>query len=224
MIPHNLTSTTVRIAAMCCVLVLLLLPATAQAQFQTVTIPVGNGPVALALNHTTHLLYVANQSSNSVSVIDTNPGNPTFNTVVAGPIPTGTAPFAIAVNEASNRVYVANNGSASVTIIDGALNTIINTIPVNIAPINPQTNPPTTFPFHPVALAVNPNTNEIVVGNADCGFAVIDGASSKVEYTNYLGLCGQNAVAVDTVTNAIFVAAKNDADVQMFTRTVVNGT
>ena len=224
MTSHNLTRTTVQIAAMCCVLVLLLLPAGAQAQFQTVTIPVANGPVGLALNQTTHLLYVANQSANSVSVIDTNPGNPTFNTVVAGPISVGTAPFAIAVNEVSNRVYVANSGSANVSIIDGASNTVIGTTAVNIAPITPQTNPPTTFPFHPSALAVNPSTNEIVVGNADCGFVVIDGVSSQVEYTNYLGLCGQNAVAVDLVTNAIFVAAKNDADVQMFNRTIVNGT
>jgi YVTN family beta-propeller protein len=224
MISHNLTRTTVRIAAMCCMLVLLLLPAGTQAQFQTVTIPVANGPIALALNQTTHLLYVANQSANSVSVIDTNAGNPTFNAVVAGPIPVGTAPFAIAVNQGTNRVYVANSGSGNVSIIDGASNTVITTIAVNIAPISPQTNPPTMFPFHPSALAVNPNTNEIVVGNADCGFVVIDGASSKVEYTNYLGLCGQNAVAVDLVTNAIFVAAQNDADVQMFTRTVANGT
>jgi len=216
--------TTVRIAAMCCMLVHLLLPAGAQAQYQTVTIPVGNGPIALALNQTTHLLYVANQSANSVSVIDTNPANATFNTVVAGPIAVGTAPFAIAVNQVTNRVYVANSGSASVSIIDGASNTVIGTIAVNIAPITPQTNPPTTFPFHPSALAVNPNTNEIVVGNADCAFAVIDGVSGHVQYPDYPGLCKENAVAVDLATNAIFVATQADLDVQMFSRTIVNGT
>jgi YVTN family beta-propeller protein len=224
MISHNLTRTTVRIAAMCCMLALLLLPATAQAQFQTVTIPVGNGPIALALNQTTHLLYVANQSANSVSVIDTNPANPTFNTVVAGPIPVGTAPFAIAVNEGLNRVYVANSGSGNVSIIDGISNTVITTIAVNISPTSPPTNPPTTFLFHPAALAVNPNTNDVVVGNSDCAFAVIDGGSNHVEYPNYPGLCPQNAVAVDVTTNAIFVASEEGSDIQMFTKTLVNGT
>jgi YVTN family beta-propeller protein len=224
MISHDLMRTTVRIAAMCCMLVHLLLPAGAQAQFQTVSIPVGNGPIALALNQTTHLLYVANQSANSVSVIDTNPGNPTFNTVVAGPIAVGTAPFAIAVNESTNRVYVANSGSANVSIIDGASNTVIGTTAVNIAPITPQTNPPTTFPFHPSALLVNPNTNEIIVGNADCGFAVIDGVSNHVQYPGYPGLCKQSALGVNLATNAIFVAAQADGDIQMFDRVFVNGT
>src|SRR3974390_571330 len=70
------------LVAICFLLAGLLLPLAGRAQVQTVTIPVGNGPIALALNQTTHMLYVANQSANSVSVIDTNAANATFNTVV----------------------------------------------------------------------------------------------------------------------------------------------
>lgn len=212
MISQNLTRTTVRIATLCCVLVLLLLPATARAQFQTVTIPVGNGPIALALNQTTHKLYVAIQGSNSVYVIDTDPNNPTFNTVVAGPLAVGSSPSAIAVNETTDKIYVANSGSASVTEIDGGSNSVVATIVVNTLP----TNPPTTFVFHPASLAINPNTNQIYVGNADCSFAAIDGNTNNVRHPDYPGLCGEQAVAVNLNTNKVYVGSQGDLTIQLY--------
>lgn len=202
-------------------LVWLLASSAAYAQFQTITIQVGAGPVALALNQATHLLYVANESSGSVSVIDTNPANATFNTVVAGPIPVGTTPYAIAVNEATNRIYVANSGSASITVIDGASNTPIATIPLGIG----KTTIPPTCPssFNPDSLAINPNTNQIYVGDASCAFAAIDGNTNTVRYPDPSGLGAEIAVGVNTASNMIYVASRDDSDIEMFNENTTGG-
>src|ERR1700736_3417162 len=55
--------------------------------------------------------YVANEHSNTVSVIDT-----ATNTLVAT-IPVGTIPFAVAVTPNGKRVYVTNDGSNTVSVI-----------------------------------------------------------------------------------------------------------
>lgn len=191
-----------------CLLAFFLLGTRAYAQYQTVTIAVGSGPVALAINQATHTLYVANEGSNSVSVIDTNPASPTFNTIIAGPIAVGTAPTAIAVNAITNRIYVANRNSGNVSIIDGASNTVVATVAVNMAP--------TLIPFHPAALAVNTNSNQIYVGNLDCGFAAIDARNNSVHHPNFPGLCGPVALAVNLTTNRIHVVEKDDSDIEMY--------
>ncbi len=83
-------------------------------------IPVGDGPIAVAVNEATNRIYVANYGSNSVSVIDGATGN-----LIGSPIAVGDAPDAVAVNEATNRIYVANLDSGSVSVIDGATGNLI---------------------------------------------------------------------------------------------------
>src|SRR5690348_11207630 len=84
-----------------------------QAQNVTATVPVGLQPAAVAVNPVTNKIYVAIQSSNSVTVMDG-----ATNTVAAANA--GALPFAIAVNPAVNKIYVANANSNNVTVIDGA--------------------------------------------------------------------------------------------------------
>jgi YVTN family beta-propeller protein len=85
-------------------------------------IPVGNTPLYVAANTTTHRIYVTNLNDNTVSVIDGN-----SNTVVAT-VPVGNAPMGIDVNAVTNLIYVASSGSSFVSVIDGNSNKVTNNI------------------------------------------------------------------------------------------------
>ena len=87
----------------------------AAAQNGTITVPAGSGPNVVAVNPVTNKVYVANQGSDNVMVID---GVTNATTTVA----TGSIPIAIAANPVTNKIYVANVGSNNVTVIDGATN------------------------------------------------------------------------------------------------------
>jgi DNA-binding beta-propeller fold protein YncE len=76
-----------------------------------------NGPQAITITPSGDYAYVTNQAGNSVTVIDTNPASPTFNTVISAPslasgfnLPTG---LAIAPNGQygyiANAAFAANN-------------------------------------------------------------------------------------------------------------------
>ena len=69
----------------------------------------GTTPVAVAVNPLTNKIYVANQGSANVTVID---GTNNSTTTVA----TGSTPIAVAVNPVTNKIYVANSGSGNVTV------------------------------------------------------------------------------------------------------------
>ena len=67
----------------------------------------------MAVNPVTNKIYVANDTSNNVTVID---GATNHNHCAAG-----TAPYAVAVNPVTNKIYVANLHSNNVTVdSDGA--------------------------------------------------------------------------------------------------------
>ncbi len=87
-------------------------------------ISVGSAPSALALSSDGTRLYVANRSSNSVSVININVGANTYTRVDANPgssssmdISVGSAPSALALSSDGTRLYVANSSSQSVSMI-----------------------------------------------------------------------------------------------------------
>jgi len=73
--------------------------------------------------------YVANQASDTVSVIDT-----ATNTVVAT-IVVGNDPYDVAVSPAGTRAFVTNAFSGTVSVIDTATNTVVATIPVGDEPV-----------------------------------------------------------------------------------------
>ena len=73
-------------------------------------------PAAVAVNPVTNKIYVANCSSNNVTVIDGATNATTHGA------PPGTILVAVAVNPVTNKIYVANYGSNNVTVIDGATN------------------------------------------------------------------------------------------------------
>ena len=204
-----------------CGVALTALPATSQTLLTTIA--TGSKPVALAMNPATNKLYVANQNSNSVTVIN----EATYSTAT---IPVGALPTAIAVNPATNKIYVTNQNSNNVTVIDGAssstavvptgrspqavaINPLTNHIFVanyqgnSVTAINGLNNLTFTIPVgaYPSAVAVNSTTNKIYVTNLVSNtVTVIDGVTGNPA-TVPVGAY-PNAVAVNPLTNKIYVA------------------
>jgi len=140
-------------------LVLMGAPGVSVAQTVVVTVPVGTNPWAVGVNPTTNKIYVANQGSNTVSVI-----NGADNSVVAT-VPVGRYPYAVGANPETDKVYVANICSNTVSVINGADNSVA-TVPVGVCPI---------------AVGVNPTTNKVYVANmSSSNVSVIDGASDRL--------------------------------------------
>jgi YVTN family beta-propeller protein len=150
-------------------------------------------PIGISLNPSTKKIYVANEFSNTVSVVDI----PTLK--VEETINVEDFPYAIDSNVLNNRVYVTNRGSNSVSVIDGSTNSILYNISVEKSPIG---------------IAVNPTASWIYVTNLDSGsVSIIDGISNTVEKTMSLdgreGGAGRGGlpygVAVNALTNRIYV-------------------
>jgi YVTN family beta-propeller protein len=160
-------------------------------------IAVGNAPVGVATDPVTNTVYVANNSDNTVSVI-----NGATNEVTAT-VHVGTAPLGLAVNPTTNRIYVANNGANTVSVIDGTSNIVIGVVAVGNGP---------------VAVAVDPVTNKVYVANSTGNsVTVIDGATNLVTATVAVGTSPQG-LDVDTTTDLIYTANSVDNTV-----TVING-
>jgi YVTN family beta-propeller protein len=152
-------------------------------------VSVGAYPVALAVNVQTNKIYVVNQNSNKVTVIDGATNGTTS-------VPTGNSPRALAINPTTNKIYVANDSSNTVTVIDGATNHT-STVPVG---------------SYPCALDVNLATNKIYVSNYNSNsLTIIDGATNA---TSTLAL-GRHPcpVAVDSPTNKVYIGNRGDGNV-----------
>jgi YVTN family beta-propeller protein len=97
-------------------------------QTTTVSDPHASAPNGIAVNLVSNKIYVANYSSNNVTVID---GATNKTTTVAGPNEFG--PYGIAVNALTNKTYVANQSSQNLTVIDGATNRAVTILDPNSA-------------------------------------------------------------------------------------------
>ncbi len=147
------------------------------------TIQVGSSPTGIGVNTQTNKIYVANEFSNTVSVIDA-----TTNTVIKT-IPVGTRPLDVDVNMQTNKIYVANYNSNTVSVIDGTTDTVVSTITVGS---NPQ------------LAAVNPTTNKVfITNNLSNTVSVIDGGSNTVVSTIPVA-AGPGGIGINTVTNKIY--------------------
>jgi len=80
------------------------------------TLAVGDTPVSISVNPNINLAYVANQFSNTVSIIDGK------RNVIVSNITLGRSPSAVSINPNTNLVYVANSGDNTLSIINGTAN------------------------------------------------------------------------------------------------------
>src|SRR5437763_14951 len=81
------------------------------------TVRAGSFPVAVTVYPLTNKIYVANNTSASVTVIDGRTNTTRTIRDVPGAFANG-----IAVNTRTNRIYVANSEAGNVLVIDGSTN------------------------------------------------------------------------------------------------------
>jgi DNA-binding beta-propeller fold protein YncE len=157
------------------------------------TVDVGERPVAVAVNPITDKIYVANEDSSTVTVLDGKTG-------LSEAVNIAGEPLALAVNPTTNKVYVAPYPPDHITVIDGANHT--STIPVEFS--------------GPFFVAVNPKTNRVYLTDYD-NVKVIDGATDTVMETVPTGRFAY-AIEIDEALNQIYVANLEGNNV-----TVING-
>jgi YVTN family beta-propeller protein len=158
---------------------------------QNRNIPVGDGPIDIAINNNTNTLYVLNQNSNNITVLDS------FTYSVITTIPVGTNPSGITFNKLTNKIYVSNTGNNSVSVIDTTINTVVKTI------VLPEAS-------GPKGIVVNPNTNRIFVGNSNSyTVAVIDGNTDSIISTisrppSLTGAFAPDKLVLDSQNNTVY--------------------
>jgi DNA-binding beta-propeller fold protein YncE len=160
---------------------------------------------SIAVDPVTHLVYVTAavyepfHVGGSVKVIDGRTAK------LVDSIPTGPGPKAIAVNPSTHRVYVTaqtgRDSDLAITVINGTTGRLITTIPIG---------PYGEYYDNPFGLAVNAKTNKVYASNPLDGFVyTLNGATNAIEQTAPIG-AEPTAIAVNPVTNKVFVAGARD--------------
>jgi YVTN family beta-propeller protein len=101
-----------------------------------IRIPVGKGPIALAVLSAVNKVYVVNADSNSISILDG-----THDTLIRT-IPGGSHPYTIAANQMTQKVYVTYTYDHIMTVIDGTTDvaSTLNTGSADTIAIDEATN------------------------------------------------------------------------------------
>jgi DNA-binding beta-propeller fold protein YncE len=208
------------------------------------TVSVGSGPTGLAYDAQNHTLYSANQTSNSLSIVDTascNAGDSKGCAKRVGTVSIGfdSFPQGIALNPATDTIYVANAGNDTISVV--------NAKTCNAADLTGCAHTPPTIadPEGPgPGIAVNPLNDTVYVANAGSPYpstaghtvSVIDGATCNA---SSLSGCSQTpptvtvgyqpvSVAVDQSSDTVYVAdagiANNSNLVSVIDGTTCNAT
>ena len=220
---HRISSRRIAFSAVLLVLLLLVIPLSAADLLRTIT--VGTNPGQIVVNPSSHLAYVVNQGSNSVSVIDTQLLK------VKATLTVGSAPIGIAVNPAAGLVFVANSGSGTITSIGGTavkstwtvggtptalvVDSVRNQLYVmdtsrnQVEILNTSTGAIlTTIPttLQPVAMTINIATHAVFIActGASGSVVVIDGVHNTV-ITTVAVEQGSTSISVDPATNLVVV-------------------
>jgi YVTN family beta-propeller protein len=200
----------------------------------------GSFPIGIDINPITNKLYVANQFSNTISVIDIDKSKVEKN------IDVGNSPYDVDVNPFSNRIYASNRDSDTISVIDGFTNKELTNISVGDSPlgiginlgrgwvyvanldsktitvidaINNHIIKTLKYASLPYDVVINPVTNKVYV--SDLGkdsVLVLDGSNNTLVSTIPVGL-NPSVLAINTQTNTIYVSNfSND------TVSIINGT
>jgi len=149
------------------------------------TIQIGGVTGYPAVNTTTNMIYVPNNTTGTVAVI-----NGQTNQIVTN-ISVGTSPAYAAVNPTTNLIYVSGGQeSPYLAVIDGFSNTVTATIPVTSGG----------------PMAVNVVANLIYFLNGNGTISVLDGTTNQITNTITVAKsCCTQSVAYSSVTNRLYV-------------------
>ena len=101
-----------------------------------IPLPGGSSPTFVVFDATKQRLYVVDNGTGGISVIDGNPNDgAAFNTVIKN-IHTGTDTRSVTALATGNKVYVANCGSDTVSVIDATSLLVTKNITTNTCPIS----------------------------------------------------------------------------------------
>jgi YVTN family beta-propeller protein len=166
-------------------------------------INVGKNPISIALDDYHNIAYVANQDSNTVSIINGE-------TLEVSKISVGKSPSSIAVDENSNIAYVANQDSNTVSIInetDGVYRNIAN-VTVGKSPseidVNENSNIAYVLNYLSNTVSIINETDDGVyrnIANVTVGKSPSDIAVDKNSNIAYVANAGPNTVSIINETD-----------------------
>ncbi len=181
--------------------------------------------------------YIANNLSNTVSVIDTE-----RNTVTAT-INVGNGPEGAAVSPDGKTVYVVNNGSNTLTVINAATNAVAAAIPVGTGPAGVAVSPDSSHIYvansgsntlsvisaatdavtatvnveaGPVGVAVSPDGSRVYVTNGASATVSVVSASTNTVTTTFNTGFGPRGIALSPDSGRIYVANSASNTVTVF--------
>ena len=178
-------------------------------------------PVAQAVDPSTGTLYIADKSSNDVSVDSEGSTSNPSDFVAAGSVSTGSGSGPDAVALAAGKVFVANDSNSSLTLISTSTCNQSTTSgcssPTQIASGGHLSSP--------TALAVSGST--LYVGNANGSVAVYSIGATTVTYVTTVALASGSvltALAVDSTNDVVYVADGANSRIEYFSSTTCNAT
>ena len=158
----------------------------------TAGVPLESNPRGIAINPITDIAAVANERSNSVSIVDLKTQS------VISTIPVGSAPKGVAINTALNLALVTNSGDNTLSVIDLSALKVIRTIPVGKGP---------------EGVAANSNIS-LVVNSDDNSVTAVDLTSFNVINSIAVGHVPKD-VAIDPGLSLALVTNKRDSNVSV---------
>jgi Pro-kumamolisin, activation domain/MBG domain (YGX type) len=183
----------------------------------------GSRPVAQAVDPSTGTLYVANRSSNTLTVDSEGSTSNPSNFATAGSVSTGSGsgPDAVALDTTAGKVFVANANNNTLTAVStGSCNQSATSgcaFPTQIT---------STHLSSPTALAVNGTT--LYVANSNGTVAVFSATPSVTMYVTTVTLPASSvptALAVDSGSGgSVYVADGANARVAYFAATTCNAS
>lgn len=151
------------------------------------TVQVGTAPSFAIYDSQLNHVYVTNETSNTLSIIDANSAAPTVNTRIAEIALQGTTPKGVAVLPSTTKIYVANFGSNSVSVIDALSNLVLKTIPVGI---------------HPISIVASADSAKVIVANQGDQASATAGSVSMIKTATDVETARINAPASICPTSA----------------------
>ena len=150
-------------------------------------------PNDVAINPTTHRVYVSGRDNNRLTMIDG------VSLAVLNSVSVGQQPWGVAVNPSTNKVYVANFASDSIHVLDASTLAVLHVIPVGPKP---------TF------VRVNEVTNRVfVVTYGNNSVVVLDGATDTILDIKSSGGFGAWGLAVNPTLNRVYVSNRDTGSV-----------
>ena len=169
--------------------------ATSTRRPDATVVPGLSHPNDVAINATTHRVYVSGRDDNRLTMIDG------VSLAVLNSVPVGQQPWGVAVNPnpAINKVYVANFASGNVYVLDATTLAVLRVIWVGPNP---------TF------VRINENTNQVfVVTYGNDSVVVLDGVTDDILYAKSSGGFGAWGLAVNPVLNRLYISNRDTGSV-----------